>query len=69
MFFPVKFTSDIKASWIDPKGFISPLYIFKAKISKVDMENQKGLSDMKNLPNVKNLFITGKGFNQYKGCT
>ncbi len=57
MFSPTKFTSDIKAGWIDPKGFISPSHIFKARLSKVDMENQEGSSDVKNLPSVENLSI------------
>ncbi len=60
MFSPANFTSDIKASWIDPKDFISPSHIFKARISKVDMKNQKGSSDVKNLPSVKKLSITEK---------
>jgi len=41
MFSPANFTSDIKAGWINPKSFISSSHIFKAKVSKVDMENQE----------------------------
>ncbi len=57
MFSPANFTSDIKMGWIDPKGFISPSHIFKARVSKVDMKNQEGSSDVKNPPSVENLSI------------
>jgi len=58
MFSLANFTSDIKTGWIDPKGFISPSHIFKARVSKVDMENQEGSSNVENLPSVENLSIT-----------
>ncbi|RGB24036.1 hypothetical protein C1646_773650 [Rhizophagus diaphanus] len=40
-----------------PKSYISPSHIFKARVLKVDMENQEGLSEMENPPSVKNLSI------------
>ncbi|RIA86435.1 hypothetical protein C1645_829301 [Glomus cerebriforme] len=50
-------TNDIKASWIDPRGFILPSHIFKTRISKVDIKNQEGSFDMENPPSIENLSI------------